>query len=230
MIGLLVQLVISWLLLWLFQKEHLSALGFKPTGKRLIDFSLFFAVAAGCAISAFLLKMWIAHFRYQLNPELNTRLILEGTWFTIRSVLFEELIFRGALLYILVKRIGASWAIMISAIDFGIYHWFSHELWGNPQQMMIEFFTSGAMGLVLAYAFVKSGSLYIPVAIHLGWNIVMMVIFSGDTIGPQLLTEILPRQEVTISYLSFYTMIFLPLIACLAVNGWLLKRYKQVAW
>ena len=228
MIGILVQLAISWLLLWIFQKKDLGALGWKPSKKRIGDFFLFFTVAACCALSGFLLKMWIAHFRWQLNPELNAGLILEGTWFTLKSVLFEELIFRGALLYILIKRVGVTWGIIISSVAFGIYHWFSHEAWGNPGQMAVEFFITGAMGLILAYGFVKSWSLYIPIAIHLGWNLVMMVIFSGNTIGSQLFVEIFPREEVTISWFSFFVVLFFPLVACLLVNGWLLKRYKQV--
>jgi hypothetical protein len=42
MIGILVQLAISWILLWIFQKENLGVLGFKPTRKRGIDFLVFF--------------------------------------------------------------------------------------------------------------------------------------------------------------------------------------------
>lgn len=230
MIGILVQLVICWLLLWVFEKKNLEALGFKPTKRRLRDFLVFFMVAIGCGVSGYLLRMWIAHFRYELNPELHAELILQGIWFTIKSVLFEELIFRGALLYILIKRMGVNWGIIISSVAFGMYHWFSHEAWGNPQQMIIEFLTTGSIGVLLAYGFAKSGSIYIPVALHLGWNVAVMVIFSGNTIGPQLFTEILPRKEVTISYFSFYVMIFLPLIAHLVINGWLLRRYRKVEW
>jgi membrane protease YdiL (CAAX protease family) len=58
-------------------------------------------------------------------------LIVKGTWWTLFSVLYEELIFRGVVLYILIKRIGEVKAILISCIAFGIYHWFSYGLFWN---------------------------------------------------------------------------------------------------
>jgi len=228
MIGIIVQLAISWLIIWWFEKGNLSFLGLMPTKKRLLDFTFFFFVTAACAVSGFLLKMEIAKQSWILNPALNERAIIEGVWFTVKSVLFEEFIFRGVLLYILIKKIGATRAIIISAVSFGIYHWFSHELWGNPVQMAIEFFMTGIMGLVLAYGYAKSFSLYIPIAIHFGWNIVQMVVFSGNTIGQQFFVEVMPRPIITISIFSFLTMLLLPLISCWLINGWLLRRYKQV--
>lgn len=228
MIGILVQLAISWLLVWLFEKGNLGVLGLMPTKKRLLDFTLFFLITVACAVSGFLLKMLIAKQSWTLNPNVNGGAILQAVWFTIKSVLFEEFIFRGVFLYMLIKKLGAAKAIIISGIAFGIYHWFSHELWGNPVQMAIEFFMTGIMGLVLAYGYAKSFSLFIPIAIHLGWNMVQMVIFSGNTIGPQLFVEVMPRPVVTISYVSFFAMQLLPVISCWLICTWLLRKYKQV--
>lgn len=227
MIGIIVQLLISWLIVWLYNKGNLSCLGLLPTKRRLKNFALFFLVTAAFAAAGFLLQMLIAKQRWVLNPGLHAGIVLEGIWFTIKSVLFEELIFRGVLLYILIKKTGAVWAIVISAAAFGIYHWFSHELWGNPMQMAIEFITTGAMGLVLAYAYSKTFSLYIPIAIHLGWNLVQMVVFSGNTIGGQVLVEVMPRPMVTISYFSFFVMLLLPIVSCLLMDAWLVKRFGR---
>jgi uncharacterized protein len=228
MIGIIVQLIISWLMVWLYEKGNLTSLGLMPTKKRLLDFSLFFIITVAWAISGFLLRMLIAKQGWILNPDFDPGVILQGIWFTVKSVLFEELIFRGVLLYILIKRLGVTWAIIISAAAFGVYHWFSHELWGNPEQMILEFFITGIMGLVLAYAYAKTFSLYVPVAIHLGWNLVQMVLFSGGGPGNQVFVEILPAPVVTIYYFSFYIMLFLPVLGCWIMNTWLLRRYKQV--
>lgn len=228
MIGIVVQLVISWVIIWWYEKGNLGVLGLMPSKKRLQDFILFFFITASCCASGFLLKNIIARQSWMLNPELNLLLIVKGVWFTIKATLFEELIFRGVLLYILIKKLGARWAIVISAVTFGIYHWFSHELWGNPEQMAIEFFITGAMGLVFAYGYAKTLCLYIPIAIHFGWGIIQMVVFSGNTIGSQLFVEVMPRPVVTISYFSYYFMQFFPLLSCLFINTWLLRRYQQV--
>lgn len=227
MIGIIVQLAISWLIIWLYEKGNLSFMGLMPTKKRALNFLLFFFITAACATSGFLLRMLMVKQNWAINPDLSLNLVLNGIWFTIKSVLFEELIFRGVLLYILIRKLGAVKAIIISAIAFGIYHWFSHELWGNPAQMAIEFFVTGAMGLVLAYGYAKTFSLYIPIAIHLGWNMVQMVVFSGDAIGQQIFIRQEQETEVVLSYFSFFIIILFPLLSCLLINAWLIRKQKQ---
>jgi uncharacterized protein len=230
MIGIIVQLALSWVIVWFFEKGDLRFLGFYPSKKRLLDFVLFFTVTGICCAAGFFLKMLIAKQQWVINPDLNIPLILKGIWFNIKSVLFEELIFRGVLLYILIKKLGAAKAIIISAAAFGVYHWFSHELFGNIQAMIIEFIITGAMGLVLAYAYSKTFSLYIPIAIHLGWGIVQQTVFSDGPIGGQLFIELMPRPVLTVSIFSFLVMLLLPLISALSINYFILKRRRQVVY
>lgn len=187
MLGILVQLVVSGIIIWFFEKGNLGVLGFYPTRKRLLGFALFFIVTALCSSSDFFMKMLFAKQEWELNPKLNADLIITGIWWNVKSVMFEELIFRGVLLYILIKKLGSTKAIIISSITFGIYHWYSHEVIGQPVQMLITFLTTGLMGMVYAYGYARTFSLYIPIAIHLGWNLVRSVVFSETVIGEQLL-------------------------------------------
>jgi uncharacterized protein len=228
MIGIIVQLALSWLIIWFFEKGDLRFLGFYPYKKRLLDFLLFFIITGLCCATGFLLKMFIAKQQWAINPDLNALLILKGVWFNIKSVLFEELIFRGVLFYILIKKLGSTKAIIISAAAFGVYHWFSHELFGNAQAMIVEFIITGAMGLVLAYAYSKTYSLYIPIAIHLGWGIMQQTVFSDGPIGHQLFIEIMPRLVLTVSLFSFLVMLLLPLTSALVIDYLILKKRKQV--
>jgi uncharacterized protein len=224
MIGIIVQLAISWLIVWFFEKGDLRFLGLYPSKKRLQDFILFFTVTAICCATGFFLKMLIAKQQWVVNPDFSAMLILKGVWFNIKSVLFEELIFRGVLLYILIKKLGSIKAIIISAAAFGVYHWFSHELFGNIQAMIIEFVITSAMGLVLAYAYSKTRSLYVPIAIHLGWGIVQQTVFSDGPIGGQLFIEVMPRPVLTVSYFSFFVMLLLPVTSALLIDYLILKR------
>lgn len=229
MLGILVQLLISWLIIWLFEKGNLNVLGFWPTKKRLLGFVLFFIVTALCCSSDFFMRMIFAKQEWELNPKLSVNLILTGIWWNVKSVLFEELIFRGVLFYILIKKLGAAKAIIISSIAFGVYHWFSHEVLGNPVQMLITFLTTGIMGLVYAYGYTKTFSLYIPVAIHLGWNLTRSVIFSSTVIGDQLFVQVKPVPEVQVSYLVYYCIVFVPLLSAVLINFFMLKRMPQLA-
>jgi membrane protease YdiL (CAAX protease family) len=156
MIGIIVQLAISGIVVWVMERKTLSILGFYPSQQRIKYFFIFLIITAiGCA-SGFLLKFLIAKQQWILNAQLSPSLLLNGIWFTIKSVLFEELIFRGALLYILIQRMGKHKAVFISAVAFGIYHWFTYEVLGNPLAMLMVWVVTAAMGWVLAYGYART--------------------------------------------------------------------------
>ena len=227
MIGIIVQLALSWLIIWLFERKNLAVLGFRPTKSRINHFIIFFLISAIICSTGFLMKMYFGNNRWHLNPDLTFNLVLSGIWWNIKSVLFEELIFRGVLLYILIKKLGPSKAIIISAIAFGIYHWFSFGVFGNPIQMVIVFFITGLMGLLLAYGYAKTFSLYVPVAIHFGWNLTQIFIFSSGPIGNGMLIPSGSGQFSTNSYFIFGIVTFLPLLMVLGVNWLVIQKFRQ---
>lgn len=227
MLGIFVQLALSWGIIWLVTKENLGVLGLRPTRERALEFVLYFTVTGLLCASGFFLKMLIAQQQWQLNPTLQWQPVVSAIWFAIKSTLFEELLFRGVILYLLIRKLGAVRAIVLSGIAFGIYHWFSHELFWNVSAMVMEFLITGIMGLLLAYGYAKSKSLYIPTAIHLGWGFVQMVVFSSGPVGNQIFIEVMPRPEVTLSYFSYFFMELFPLIITYLVNFWLIRQRQQ---
>jgi membrane protease YdiL (CAAX protease family) len=227
MIGIIVQLALSWLIIWLFEKGNLSFLGFYPTKRRLFDFVLFFLITAFCCSTGFFLRMYFGKEQWELNNSLTPNLILEAVWWNIKSVLFEELIFRGVIFYILIKKFGSLKAIFISSIAFGIYHWFSHEVIGNPAQMAMTFFITGIMGLLYAYGYAKTFTLYIPCAIHLGWNLTQGFVFSQGPIGKGIFIQVMPQPIVHVSYLVFFIILLVPMLSTLLINSLILRRRKQ---
>jgi membrane protease YdiL (CAAX protease family) len=228
MLGILVQLIVSWLLVWLFEKGNLSFLGFYPTKRRLLDFTLFFLITAICCSTGFLLRMYFAREHWELNPFLTAAIVWKAVWWNIKSVLFEELIFRGAIFYILLKKLGPVKAIAISATAFGIYHWFSFEVIGNIQQMAIIFVVTGIMGVLYAYGYAKTHSLYIPCAIHLGWNLTQGFVFSQGPIGDGVFILKGPQPMVNVSYLVYLVVFAVPILATLLINFRILKQRRQV--
>ena len=183
MAGIIVELIISWLLLWLICKKHLSVLGFRPTKFRITNLGVGFLIAASCCTlyqimtTAFINNSWV------LNEHMTVKSILESSRWTLVSVLYEELIFRGALLYIAIKKLGVTKACIISAVCFGIYHWFTFNVFGNPFMMLITFVMTAIVGLSWAFAFARTTSLYLPVALHFGWNLFSTVVFTNGDFG-----------------------------------------------
>ena len=227
LLGIGVELAISWLLLWLIERRSLNALGLLPTKRRVIGFVAFFFLTALCCATQFFMRMLFAREQWQLNPGISTNLVIQGTWWTLMSVLYEELIFRGALLYILIRRTGPLKAMIISSVAFGIYHWFSYGQLGNYQQMTITFISTGTFGLLLAYAYYKTSSLFVPISIHFGWNLVNGFIFSQGPIGKGIFIPVAGQPQVSVSYFTFLCIMVLPIVTALLLNYFLLKKQPK---
>lgn len=225
MLGIIIQLAISWLIIWFFQKGNLNFLGITPTKQRMFYFILCFIVTALCFTSGILLRIYFGKEEWIINPQLSALLFLKGLWWNIKAVLFEELIFRGVLFYILIKKLGGTKAILISAIAFGIYHWFSSEVLGQPLPMLIVFLTTAIVGLLYAYSYYKIGSLWAPIGIHLGWNFTQIFIFSSGLIGNGVFI-LKVQPNVTVSYFIYFLITYLPILAMLSINYIILKKAK----
>lgn len=228
MLQLIVLLAVSWLLLWFFEKKNLSVLGMVPDRSRAALFIILFLVSGVFSASAYLLRMIIAQETYVLDRSLNIQSFLLECWHQFRTVLTEELLCRGAVLYILIRRIGRRNAILISAVFFALLHWMNAGVWGDFTQMAIVFTFTFLMGLLLAYAYTRTFSLLIPFAIHLGWNLVQNYIFPGGPAGNHVFVLSEPPPTVTISYTAFFIMLLAPKVAVLLADYLIIKRYKQV--
>jgi uncharacterized protein len=187
MAGLIVELILSWLLLKFILHENLLVLGFKINSRLFIPtiIALFIPVVF-LIIHLVSISLWVKS-PYHLNPHYNFAAFKSSTRYVLISVVYEELIFRGALLYILIKKIGAQKAVLVSAISFGIYHWFTMGVLGQVVPMFFVFTITAIMGYIFALSFSISKTIYFPFALHLGYNFTFMIIFSRSNIGEQLL-------------------------------------------
>lgn len=185
--GLLVELSISWILLLLVEKKGLGVLGILPTKKRIIHLLVGFGIAVSICAFNYYLQTIFSGSVWLFNKSFTASKFFSGSWWTMQSVLYEELIFRGALLYIAIKKIDSKKACILSAICFGVYHWFSMNAFGNWVFMSYLFIGTGIMGYIFALAYAKTNSLYLPIGLHFGWNFINTMIFSQGPIGNQLL-------------------------------------------
>ncbi|KUJ59637.1 hypothetical protein AR687_22155 [Flavobacteriaceae bacterium CRH] len=224
MIGLLIELAISWLLLWFLYKTDLSVLGFYPTKNRLYDFVFgFFVIALFCLLHFKIIALLTDH-SFEINKNFTTIKFFKGAWWVLVSVLYEEFLFRGALLYILIKKTGINKACIISGIAFGIYHWFSYGAFGNPVQMLFVFFTTGIWGVAFAYAYAKTKSLYLPTGLHLGWNLINVVVYSRGPLGTQLFHNNDKKLDGIISLVFF----ILPIVTLPIITYFYLRKSKNI--
>ncbi|ASK31790.1 CPBP family intramembrane metalloprotease [Chryseobacterium sp. T16E-39] len=223
MIGIIAELIISWFLLWIIDRKNLSVLGFKLYRKRIHQLGAGFLLAVICCSLYHLMSVNFTDNSWVLNKKVTGYIVLISLWFTVKSVLFEELIFRGALLYLAIEKLGIKIACILSAVSFGIYHWFSYNAFGNPFQMGIIFSMTAIFGWILAYAFAKTGSLYLPIGLHLGWNLINIVIFSNGPLGDQILVK--ANENKLEGLLSLFVFIF-QILALPVLTYWYLRYIK----
>jgi membrane protease YdiL (CAAX protease family) len=184
---LLIEFAVSWLLLWGFRREDPRVLGILPSLKRMEYFMSGFVMAAFICGFNYFFQTILSGSSWSLNTNFTVQDFFSGSWWNLHSVLYEELIFRGALLYLAISYIGIKRGCILSAICFGIYHWFAMNAFGNWWFMVYLFLGTGIMGYIFALAFAKTKSLYLPIGLHFGWNFVNNVIFSQGPTGNQLL-------------------------------------------
>jgi membrane protease YdiL (CAAX protease family) len=188
MIGIIVILFASWLLLRLAAPgTGLSVLGLSPAFPRVFQLLRGLFLSLVLCVTYHLSTAWLSHNAWHVNPKYTAAAFFSGLWWLLKSVAFEELIFRGVLLYLAVRKMGIHKACILSAICFGIYHWFSFGALGNPVQMIFIFIMTAVAGLAFAYAFVRTSSLYLPIGLHYGWNLANIILFSKGPLGQQLL-------------------------------------------
>lgn len=220
MVGILVILIISWIALYLFEKKNLLSLGGLPIAKRLKQFLIGFLITAILCVGVQYFEAFLKSSTWALNETITSSSVLKAFWWDARSVLTEELVFRGAILYLLIQRIGSNKAILISAIAFGIYHWFSFGVFGNIVAMIIVFIGTGLMGYAWAWAFAKTRSILLPFGFHLGWNFIHNTIFSKGPLGDLVLTSQGGNQlSDWVSLLNFVSgLVLVPIILLIYVK------------
>ena len=171
MIGLLIIVVISWLLLRFTIQKNLLVLGLIPVSKRFLEFLLGIIIALGIHAFFIYLSSVLGLNKYTFKNDFQVILLFKSFIYHLRSALTEDLIFRGALLFLLMYKIGVKKALWLSALSFGFYHWFSYGIWHKDIIVYIYvLLITGFIGYVYGYGYAKSGSILLPLGLHLGWN------------------------------------------------------------
>ncbi len=105
---------------------------------------------------------------------------------------------------------------MISAIAFGIYHWFSFGIFGSVIPMFFVFIGTGLMGYAWALAFSKTNSIFMPIGLHLGWNFTFNTFFSKGPLGEGVL--IAKDGNIISDWYSLVGLWVVPIIVLLIIK------------
>jgi hypothetical protein len=85
---------------------------------------------------------------------------------------YEELYFRGYLLQNLSDGLNLAWGVSLSAAIFAVAHF------ANPNLTLDALVGLFISGLFLAYGYLRTRQLWLPIGLHIGWNF-----FEGSVFG-----------------------------------------------
>ena len=220
MVGLLIIILVSWLLLHFLDKTSIESLGLLPKSERIKKISFGLLISIICCLIYFGSLILLSKSSLTINKDYGLFAALNSLGWISKSVLFEEFLFRGVLLYFGIKYFGTKTACIISAIAFGAYHWFSYNIFGNVGQMIPVFILTFVAGLLFAHSFVKTKSMYLQIGLHLGWNIVTIIVFSQGPLGQQYLIASNGQQiGILMTLILFaFQLLALPILTLFYLN------------
>ncbi|HYP14720.1 MAG TPA: type II CAAX endopeptidase family protein [Bryobacteraceae bacterium] len=165
-----------------FERRHLPAVGLNWHPGSLRNLSLGVLVGAIAAVLVLGLPLLVRAAYLEPSPDYPAS--GAAALFVSAVLLFgafgEELLFRGYAFQILSLGFGRWFALILSSLAFGWSHM------SNQNASTLGIVNTVGFGVVLGYAFFRSGDLWLAIGVHFGWNVVLPlagVNLSGFTMG-----------------------------------------------
>ncbi|HJS17521.1 MAG TPA: type II CAAX endopeptidase family protein [Anaerolineales bacterium] len=167
---------------WL-DKRSFESLGLKLNGQTFVD------ILAGIGITfiqmGFIYVLmqvlgWLTFegFAWEFDP-INVVITSVLTFFIVFIFVGwnEELLSRGYHLQTIASGMNLFWGVVISSAVFGLLHL------GNPNATWVSAAGIFFAGVFLAYGYIRTRQLWLPIGLHIGWNFFEGVVFGFPVSG-----------------------------------------------
>ncbi len=120
-----------------------------------------------------------------LCTEIQTGIYIAGTvaiWLLFYTLTGwnEELLFRGYRLQNMAEGLNPWWGLLLSSLWFGAAHWL------NPSASWKSTIGICLAGVFLAYGYLRTRQLWLPIGLHIGWNFFEGTVFGFPVSGMSL--------------------------------------------
>jgi len=166
-----------------FDKRSFESLGLKVDKYTLLDILAGMGITflqMGFIFVAMLGLGWLTFegFAWEFDP-INT--VIAGVLnFLVVFLLVgwnEELLSRGYHLQTIASGLNLFWGVIISSAVFGLLHL------GNPNATWMSAAGIFFAGVYLAYGYIRTKQLWLPIGLHIGWNFFEGVVFGFPVSG-----------------------------------------------
>lgn len=175
-----------------FDHRSFVSLGIEPTSNAARDIFAGVVIAGLIMGLIFLVELSLGWLDFQGLAALNAPTLMGLGYWAFAFILVgwgEELLSRGYMLQNLEEGVGLNWAVFISSAIFGLLHAF------NPDASIAAVLGILGAGYFLAYGYIRTRKLWLPIGLHIGWNFFEGPIFSFPVSGIE--TTRLLNHEVT---------------------------------
>jgi len=151
----------------IFERARLADFGLGWTqgaGRNLLD-GLGCGAGAAVAVLAALLALGWAQF--QAAPADPASAAVLSSALLLFGAAGEEMMFHGYAFQLLVRHLGAFATILPAGMIFGLVHL------GNPGSTLVGVVNTVLWGVLLGYACYRTGTLWMPIGMHFGWNVML---------------------------------------------------------
>ncbi len=164
-------------------KRSISSLGLKLEWRALADIVVGIVITfvmMGLIYAIMSLLGWIKFegFAWQVDPPLT----VIGNFLLVLFVFLlvgwsEELLSRGYHLQTIASGLNIFWGVVLSSIIFGVMHLM------NPNSNWISAVGIFFAGLFFAFGYLRTGQLWLPIGMHIGWNLFEGCVFGFPVSG-----------------------------------------------
>ena len=173
-------LLVTWICLRL-RRQGLSAVGlrFDAAWLRQLLAGIAFGGIEMLAVAALILLA--GGVQFELDPARALVTLGHGAWLFAWAAVIEELLFRGFVFQRLVDGVGTVPAMLLMAALFALAHWDNPGMEDGTRVAAIV--DTMLAGLMLGLAWLRTGSLALPIGIHFGWNWTQGSVLGFDVSG-----------------------------------------------
>lgn len=150
-----------------------------------------------------------------LSPSKSTQPVLLESWFITLMIapILEEILFRGLILTNLMHKMSTSKALVITSILFAGMH--------SQSFGIIQFFC----GLIFSLAYLHSRSLFVPIVMHMTWNVIPTIIIKLQSNSNFEKFNAVDVSTILDRIISYKTWIVIISIAGISTFVWILVKF-----
>jgi len=155
-------------------------LGWSSASRHNLSFGFCAGLLAAGSVTALPVLAGAAEFQRNPQAPFNPGTLIFVLVVLLFGVIGEEMLFRGYAFQVILGLAGP----FATILPFGILFAVAHS--SNQNASLLGLVNTFAWGVVLGYAFLRSGDLWLPIGLHFGWNITLPLFgvnLSGFTMG-----------------------------------------------